>query len=396
LKNNILLITENYRLAQKIRSKIILLRNTDNFNILESENTFSEIKEKEPSIILYHLTKYNEEDFLVFIQKIKQSQDFKTCPVILLYDQINEDILCSAFELGIADFVSTKATETELTVRTIWAIKKLEKEIELQKNSRILSELKIIDNKNFVFTENYAATIIKNIVANNEGSFVLISPDINVRNKISAEFFINFIKNNLRNLDILGFYDENKIYLWLEKTTCQNALNIVKKIQKKCAADFSFSASCIETLNLDYETLNNLAVKALSKALLKGNSVTIAKKEKEKEKKDYTNEEKLENFLLPLFYQYQKIKEEKLFETKIKQKLEKNNCFFKLENEYGQSSFIVKIKNKNCFIIELLHNIINMELKAEVVSIQNNNLYKEEIEKLLIKFIDDFQRFTNC
>ena len=138
MNNNIVLITENFRLAQKIKSKLVLLRNNDNINIVEPEDCIAEIREKKPSVVFFHLSKFNEEEFFDFLLKTKQSDDLKNISIILLYDFFNEDILCSAFELGISDFISTKTTETELTVRTIWALQKQEKIIDLQNKKALL------------------------------------------------------------------------------------------------------------------------------------------------------------------------------------------------------------------------------------------------------------------
>ena len=92
MNNNIVLITENFRLAQKIKSKLVLLRNNDNINIVEPEDCIAEIREKKPSVVFFHLSKFNEEEFFDFLLKTKQSDDLKNISIILLYDFFNEDI----------------------------------------------------------------------------------------------------------------------------------------------------------------------------------------------------------------------------------------------------------------------------------------------------------------
>lgn len=396
MKNNVLLITENFRLVKRIKSKIFLLRDSDSFEVIDPENCFLDVKEKKPKVVLYHLTKFNEDEFFAFLQKIKQSQELKTISIIMLYDYFDEDILCSAFELGVCDFISSKATETEFTVRIIWALQKHEKEFETQTKTNLLTELKILDEKNAVFTENYSSTIIKEKFKNSWGSFVMIAPDINKRNNASPDTIIKIIKESIRSNDIVGFGLDFKIYIWLNKTNKSQTLNILKKIQKNLTEEFSISAGFLEIKNITFEEAEKLANEALSKALLKGNSFICAERDIFTNNKKVKNLENIENYISPLFYQYQKRYEEKLFETKIKQSTNKENIFFKLENEKGQASFILKIKSKENIEIEILFNIENMEIKADKINIDNTKNQKEEIEKILISFIKDFQKYTNC
>ena len=52
MSNKVVLITENFRLAQKLRSKIILLRNTDFFDVVDPNNCISEIKKIQPDLVI--------------------------------------------------------------------------------------------------------------------------------------------------------------------------------------------------------------------------------------------------------------------------------------------------------------------------------------------------------
>ena len=58
----------------------------------------------------------------------------------------------------------------------------------------ILSQLKILDKNNQVYTENYTYTILKEESKKDWGTFVVAAPDINIRSKISPENLMNTIK----------------------------------------------------------------------------------------------------------------------------------------------------------------------------------------------------------
>ena len=325
LKNNIILICNDEKISEEIKNKILLLRNKDNFFQIKEENCFEIIKEKKPVLILYHCPT-NDESFLDITNKVKQNQELKDCSIIAIFDEINENILCTAFEKGLTDFLLTSSTDSEYTIRTIWCLQKREISYESESKKEILSQLKILDKKNHVYTENYTYTILKEESKKEWGTFVVLAPDINVRSKISPDSLMGIIKRNVRSCDILGFASDFKIYLWFKQTEKDNVLKVLEKIKKVLTSNFTISAGYIETKNIAFDKAEEMANNALSKALLKGNSFIYAKEPKKKEinldvnvKNFKVHKEnlikKLENILSPLFYQTQKRIEEKLFES---------------------------------------------------------------------------------
>lgn len=408
MQNNIILITDNENVAQKISKKILLLRDSDNFDTIGHSDCFDKIKKIKPILVFYHLKLNREDDFLNFVQKVRQNNEIKTCSIILVYDETDENLLCSAFEKGVTDFIKTNATETEFTIRTLWCIQKRDNIFDYTNKKDILSQLKILDKNNQVFTENYTYTILKEESKRDWGSFVVIAPDINVRSKISPDTLMSIIKNNTRKCDILGFASDFKIYLWFKNTTKENTLKILLKIKKSLTQNFTISAGYVETKDILFDKAEELANKALSKALLKGDSFIYAidsakTTEKDSNKIDIENfkqykesfTKKLENILSPLFYQTQKRNEEKLFETKIKQNVSENKSYFKLFHKDTESSFIVSYPGFTTINIEVIHNFFDKEEKRKKYYIDTNELNEEKIEEMLNSFIKDFQSYTN-
>ena len=270
----------------------------------------------------------------------------------------------------------------------------------------ILSQLKILDKKNHVYTENYTYTILKEESKKEWGTFVVLAPDINVRSKLSPDSLMNTIKKNVRSCDILGYATDFKIYLWFKQTEKENVLKVLEKIQKILTSNFSISAGYIETKDIAFDKAEEMANNALSKALLKGNCFIYAKEPKKKEinldvnvKNFKLHKEnlvkKLEKILSPLFYQTQKRIEEKLFETKITQTVDEEKSTFTLENEKGKSSFTVSCPGYTKINIEIIHDIKNSELKAEKLFVDKEEINEEKIEYLLDSFIKHFQNYIN-
>ena len=181
---------------------------------------------------------------------------------------------------------------------------------------------------------------------------------------------------------------------------------MLEKIRTALTADFTICAGYIETKDIAFDRAEELANKALSKALLKGNSFLFAQEPVKKEvnlevnvknfklhKENFVK--KLENILSPLFYQTQKRNEEKLFETKITQTVTEERGNFSLKNEKGESFFTVSYPGYTKINVEIIHNIKNQDLKAEKLFVDTNELSEEKLEYLLNSFIKDFQTYTN-
>ena len=146
---NITLITDSEETENEVKTKVLLLRNSDAFESIRHDYCFEKVKESNPSLVFYHYTDGNEEKLLNFLQKINQTKSLRATPVILLFEEFDVNILCSAFEKGITDFLTVDSTETEFTIRTLWCLKKREKIYESESSKDILSQLKIIDKTKF-------------------------------------------------------------------------------------------------------------------------------------------------------------------------------------------------------------------------------------------------------
>ena len=95
-------------------------------------------------------------------------------------------------------------------------------------------------------------------------------------------------------------------------------MGVLNKIQKNLTHDFTICAGYTEIKNKNFEKAEIITNKALSKALLKGNLFLYA--EEKNTDNTITNDKivykSVENILSPIFFQYQKRNEERLFETK--------------------------------------------------------------------------------
>ena len=54
MQNNIVLITDNERVAQKINKKVLLLRNEDKLQTIKHADCFDVVRKIKPVLVLYH------------------------------------------------------------------------------------------------------------------------------------------------------------------------------------------------------------------------------------------------------------------------------------------------------------------------------------------------------
>ena len=415
MKNCVILVTDNGNITQKIQKSLLLLRENDSFESIRIKNCFDTIKEKKPSIVFYHYSEktnfeknysINQIDFVKnLLAKIKQNPFLKNTAVILLYEQIDEDSLCVFFENGVSDFLPIYATETELTIRTIWCLQKRELLNNCQNKIDILSQLNIIDKKNNVFTENYTYRILKEESEKTWGTFVSLAPDINIRSKIAPSALMNAIKSIVRTNDILGYASDFKIYLWFRETKQNDVLSILKKLKKLLSENFPICAGYIELHDIGFDTAEEIANRALSKALLSGNTFICAKESDKKEKdeddiitnyKQYKDNfsKKLESLLSPLFFQTQKRMEEKLFQTKITQNVNKEKSIFSLETENSKGNLLISYSGFTKIKIQQAIEIDNETISQKKLFFESEDLTDKKIENILNKFIEEFKNKT--
>ena len=399
-QNNILLISDNKNFSEKIGSKILLLRNIDNFIAINYDLCLSEIQKTKPCVIFFHFDN-NEKELFSFLDSID-----KNISVILIFKKIDEDILCSAYEKGISDFLTEKSSDSEYTVRVLWALQKQQifKNIETKQN--ILAQLDIIDYENGLYTKNYINKILKEKSKKNYGSFAAVAPDINTRNKLSPSLLASIIKKNIRSTDIIGFAGDFKLYLWFEKTRAKQTSSVFKKIKKELPPDCTISAGIVEIEDINFENAEEIANKFLSKALLKGNCFLIEKdgeqvsnqvpvekvtvKNFKQFKKDF--HKNIDKILSPLFFQTQKRVEEKFFETKVEQNLTENDGHFSLKSEFCESYFAVTYPGYTKLNIDIIHKKAGYEDFSKRICLNLDDVTYEKISSVLDEFIITYQK----
>lgn len=407
-KNTVFFISNCERTAYSVQSKVMLLREADEFVHVELKNAFEKVRFAMPKVILFD-TRGGKEELLSFLNKLKQTPLLESSSVILIFDRIDEELLCTAVEAGVNDFVSLRSLDSEFTIRVLWALNTQSKSLDGEKKADILSQLNIIDKQSGIYNKNYTYTVFKEESKKGKGSLAVIAPDINTRNKLSIGQLGATVKKCIRISDTIGFSGEFKIYVWFPDTPETKILSILHKIKKELPFECSISAGITQSNNLNFDEVEEKANNALSRALLKENSFAIYsddKKEQIKEEKKLPDNfenfrffkenflKKLENMISPIFFQTQTIIGEKLFETTVSHHINDDEAFFKLVNKNCESLFKITYPGYTKIKINITHNI-ETEVLSNSFSFNLEDIDKTKITKLLDMFVKDFQKFIS-
>lgn len=401
-ENSVFFISKSEKAAAFVREKLLFSRAADKFVHIGYENCYENVKLHTPQVIFYDI-RFNQSEFFEFLKKVKAAPSLDCSSVILIFEKVDEELLCSAFEAGITDFLTFSATDSEFTVRVLWAFRKKGSIQAARKKTQILSNLNILDKKTGIYTKNYTYTILKDESKRSPGALAVVAPDVASRAKLTPEILAKTAKKCLRKTDILGFSGDFKLYIWFPDTSAGIVVKILKKIEKKLPDGVSISAGIYQSSSFDQMEEN--ANKALSDALLKENSFVIysqiAARKSEETGESYKNFnsfkqnflKKYESEVSPVFYRTQKIIEEKLFKTSVNQKIDENESVFSLTNENCKSTFRVTYPAYAAIKIDMTHDN-GFETRRRKTSFGLKELDGDRIGAVLDDFIKEFQTLS--
>ena len=117
-ENSVFFISKSEKAAAFVREKLLFSRAADKFVHIGYENCYENVKLHTPQVIFYDI-RFNQSEFFEFLKKVKATPSLDCSSVILIFEKVDEELLCSAFEAGITDFLTFSATDSEFTVRVL-------------------------------------------------------------------------------------------------------------------------------------------------------------------------------------------------------------------------------------------------------------------------------------
>lgn len=371
--NNILLITESDEIAKNILQKLILLRNNDSITVTGYQNIKKTIENSIYSVIILHETDDNNST-IKLINNIKEIKN--DTEIILLLNDTKPELILNAYDNGIYDYTHTDCEDYELLIKTVNCFKlRSIKEIS-SRNEKFLYQQGVIDSKTNLYQYKHLKEVFIDISDNlriQNGTFVILTLNDQIKTKVSTNRLANAIKNSIRNDDIAATARGGKYYIILPNIDILGTQALIQKIQDKMGNEFKIHSGIAKIGIQSFDTLDKNAQDSLTSAIqnnalcvclecnndnqnawLEDDETESSKKNFKLFKMSFTN--KMNNVITPIFFRYQKEFETKLTNTKVSQYANNIESVFCLQNENIQSELTIRYNGFAKFKIEILHS----------------------------------------
>lgn len=397
----ILLVSDDKNICETISNKLIFLRKDDTVVTSSYDSAKQNIELTSAQVALIH----ENDDREITIQLIKDFHENKELNIILLANSYDSEFILKSIDSGANDFILTTAEDIDFVIKIVNHIKQSSCKKTISRNNQLLRQLNVVNEITGIYEYTYSKQIIENSIdfeLVNAGSFMAIAPSKNGKTKFSSEQLAAAIKTSIREEDIITHGKGTNFYIFLPYTDMNGAASVFEKIKEK--TEFEICAGICDISDKNYNKFEKKAVKALSEAIATKAAIIFS----EDEPKDTLNEwleaeenknykifrqifnKKLEKIITPVFYRLQKTYEEKLFDTKIEQYVNDEQCVFNLQNNKFSSSLKIIYPGFTKIVISINHDGLdspeNREIKMPLAKIT-----QQELVEIIEDFIKEFR-----
>lgn len=409
VESNIILITNDDDVIQVLKPRLVLLREIDNILPAKYSEAVEKIKATPPEVILIYCSREKEE-CLNLIKQIKDIKDIKEISIVLIIDTYDQDFILSAFDENIADYFTIAADDAEILMRTIWSIKKSILMNTIKKQHILLEDLDVIDKNTGFYTNKYSNKIFENEFNNlkkfnMDGILMLISASEESKTKLNSIYFAKSIRNSIRETDVVVHTAANRFFVLLEETNLKGAFCVWEKIKKNVGETYTVNTSLSIVGDKTFDQLKTELLNALTEAASAKQDLVIVNEE-EKDSSDWLDKinttqknfklfkqafnKKLEKVITPVFFQVQKLYEEKLFKTQIEQYSNSALSAFILKKEDQVSELKITYPGFSKINIDIIHQGLDSP-ENKRIGLDLTELDETRLTKILEDFIQEFK-----
>ena len=410
LDNSIILVTNNEEITELLRPKLVLLREVDNTLTVKYTEAFEKIKEVLPEVVLIYCDR-EKEDCLSIIRKIKTDEKTKTISVLLLIEKYNQDFILNAYDENISDFLTTSADDAEILIRVIWCFKKTFQLKTIKKQNRLFEELEIRDKITGFYTNKYCREIFSNEIKslkemNTESILMLVGPNEQDKPKFDSMQMVSAIKKSIRNTDTVVHGVGEKFFILLSETQLKGAFKVWDKIKQSFGDEVSIVASLTGVEEKPFEEMEKELLNAFIEAESTGQDLIIVSEEETSSADDWLGKmgsvqknfklfkqafnKKLEKVITPVFFQMQKLYEEKLFETQIEQYSNETLSEFILRRSDMVSELKITYPGFSKINIDIIHQGLDSPENRRI-SLDLAELSDSSLTQIVEDFIAEFK-----
>lgn len=415
-ESNIILLSDDDNIINILKPKLVLLREIDDILTTTYSEALKNIKKILPQTILIYCSDAKKE-CLNLIKAIKTDDETKKMSILLIIDKYDQDFVLNAYDEDITDYLILKPDNAEILMRTIWCLKKNANVATIEKQNNLLEELGVIDRDSGFYTNEYCEKFfetelkrLKRIKAN--GILMLISASEESKTQLSSSILAKAIKDSIRNSDVVAHGSANRFYVLLEETQLQGAFCVWEKIKRAIGDKYTINAGISDTEGKFFEELKNELLSALVESFTINQDLVIVNKEEEKtSSSDWLDKisstqknfklfkqafnKKLEKVITPVFFQLQKLYEEKLFKTQIEQYSNSTLSAFVLKKENQVSELKITYPGFSKINIDIINQGLDSP-ENKRISLDLTELDDTRLTKIIEEFIQEFKAGETC
>lgn len=413
VESNIILITNNTNVVDTLKPKLVLLRGIDNILTTDYEQAMTNIQKIAPEVILIYCAS-EKTACLELIKTIKTNEATKNTSVVLLIEEYEQDFILNAYEENIDDYLSVHADDAEILIRTIWGLKKNLYVSLVQTQKGLLESLNIIDKDTGFYANEFCEKIFENefkdLAKNNdEGILMLVSASEESKTRLHPLQLAKAIRTSIRNSDVAVHGSANRFFILLRETQLKGAFTVYDKIKKALGEQYKISAGISSVTGKHFAELQKELLNALVEATSTNQELIIVNDEEKTDSGDWADKinpqknfklfkqafvKKLEKVISPIFFQMQKMYEDKLFETEIEQYSNETLSIFTLKNKTNVSELKITYPGFSKINIDAIHQGLDSPENRRI-NLDLTELDETKLTQILEDFIAEFKTSAN-
>lgn len=409
-ESNIILITNDKNVTDVLKPKLVLLREIDTILTTTYSEAIKTIGEIIPETILIYCSNEKNE-CLELIKAIKSNARTRDTSILLVVDGYEQDFVLSAYDENITDYITVHTDDAEILMRTLWCLKKNKYTTTMHKQHNLLERLGVIDKNTGFYTNEYCEKIFENEFKNladikSDGILMLISASEESKIKLNPLQLAKAIKTSTRNSDVIVHGTANRFYVLLRETQLKGAFCVWDKIKRTLGEQYTINAGISSIGEKTFEELKNKLLNALVEATSTNQDLVIVSEEEKSSSGDWLEKvsstqknfklfkqafnKKLEKVIAPIFFQMQKLYEEKLFKTQIEQYSNSTLSAFILKGENKLSELKITYPGFSKINIDIIHEGLDSP-ENKRLTLDLTELDETRLTQILEDFISEFK-----
>lgn len=411
-ESNIILITNNQSVIQILKPKLVLLREVDSLLTTNYDTALETLQKDLPDTIIIHCGEEKQE-CINLIKLIKNNKTVKNISILLVTDEYDRDFMLNAYDENITDFVTLKSDAAEILMRTIWSLEQNVLTNSFRKQYTLLKKLDVVDKETGFYTKEFCEKVFENEIQLNEknrisGILMEISPKEEAKISLNAKNIALAIQASTRISDVIAHSVQNKFYILLTKTHLQGAQRVFEKIKQNLGEDLII-ASATHIFHKNFATIKNELLNGLIEAETSKKDFVVVEGEPEENQGDWIEKmtsaqknfklfkqafnKKLEKVITPVFFQVQKLYEDKLYKTQIEQYSNSASSLFLLKKEQNESELKITYPGFSKINIDINHKGLDTP-ENKRITLDISELDESRLTQILEEFIEEFKEST--